>query len=502
MFLDTVTIDVASGEGGNGCVAWRKEKFVAFGGPAGGDGGNGGSVYIQSDPQIQTLVDFRYQRKYVANNGESGMYKNMHGKAAKDLTIYVPCGTLIKDVSLNAAIADLTEPGSRILVAKGGRGGRGNARFATARNKAPYYAEPGEGAVTRQLVLELKLIADVGLLGMPNAGKSTFISTVSAARPKIADYPFTTLTPNLGVVRKPNGDGVVLADIPGLIEGASQGIGLGHDFLRHVERTRLLLHLVDATACDGGTPLGNYQLIQAELARYSPWLAQKPQLLVLTKADGLLDEERDELVAQFQTELGADTPVFVISSVARQGVDELLHAMLTRLDTLPQQTGPLVPVIADPKAMENDDSEFEVEQYEPGEYHVYGKRLMRWLMITDTTQAASLRHLFNIMKVMGVMEALKKAGIEPGDTVYLGKQGFEYSPAGGIMTSRRSRRRGGPQGLPTLDQDGNLASEGLSAESILAMDWDEHEDDLSDEELALLMGAEMAEHAAKKHLAD
>jgi len=262
MFIDKVKINITSGAGGNGMVAWRREKYVDKGGPAGGDGGKGGAVFLMADSNLSTLLDFKYQTKFIAEEGEKGGIKNLHGKNGKDIYIKVPCGTIIKDSKSGKIIGDLTYSGQTLLLASGGRGGRGNARFATPVRRAPQFCEPGEPGINRELELELKLIADVGLLGMPNAGKSTLISVISAAKPKIADYPFTTLVPNLGIIKKPDGDGLVIADIPGLIEGASQGIGLGFEFLRHVERTRLLVHLLDMTEED---PINNYKIINKEL---------------------------------------------------------------------------------------------------------------------------------------------------------------------------------------------------------------------------------------------
>jgi GTPase len=249
-FVDHVRIVVESGAGGDGMVAWRREKYVAYGGPAGGDGGEGGDVYLEATDDLHTLLDFKYRSQFKAGDGDRGRPKNQHGKAGEDLIIKVPCGTVVYDTETNKPIADLTEVGAKALIASGGRGGRGNSRFASSRRQAPQFSEPGEPGIHREIDLELKLIADVGLIGLPNAGKSTLISVISAAKPKIADYPFTTLTPNLGVVRRPSGDGIVVADIPGLIEGASDGVGLGHDFLRHIERNRLLLHLVDIATTD------------------------------------------------------------------------------------------------------------------------------------------------------------------------------------------------------------------------------------------------------------
>ena len=295
-FIDKAKIKISSGKGGNGVVAWRREKFVDKGGPAGGDGGKGGSVYLIADEGLSTLLDFTYRSIFKADNGENGFKKSMYGKSAKDLYIKVPAGTIVKDLKTGNIIADLTKHEQTVLVAKGGRGGRGNTHFCTPQNRAPQYCEPGEPGIERELQLELKLLADVGLLGFPNAGKSTFISRVSAAKPKIADYPFTTIVPNLGVVRKSTGDGYVIADIPGLIEGASEGVGLGHDFLRHVERCRFLLHIIDGTE---ENPIKNYQIINAELAKYSEKLSHLYQIVAINKIDAIEPEKINELKQEF-----------------------------------------------------------------------------------------------------------------------------------------------------------------------------------------------------------
>ena len=298
-FIDKSKIRVVSGRGGNGMVAWRREKYVDKGGPAGGDGGRGGDVYLVADENMSTLMDFKHKSVFKAEAGENGGIKNMHGRCAKDLFIKVPVGTVVKDIKTGNIIADLTSHEQKVLVAKGGRGGRGNARFATAQKRAPQFCEPGEPPIERELFLELKLIADVGLLGMPNAGKSTLISRISSAKPKIADYPFTTLIPNLGVVRKRSGDGYVVADIPGLIEGASEGVGLGHDFLRHVERCRFLVHLIDSTE---DNPFENYKKINLELEKHSEHLANLYQIIALNKIDAIDESEKAELLEQFKKE--------------------------------------------------------------------------------------------------------------------------------------------------------------------------------------------------------
>ncbi|PLX89489.1 MAG: GTPase ObgE [Desulfuromonas sp.] len=329
-FVDQVKIDVKSGDGGRGCVSFRREKFVAFGGPNGGDGGKGGDVYFVVADDLSTLLDFRYLRHYKAQNGGHGLGKDMHGKNGESLELRVPPGTLVYDDETSELLADLTQAGTRILLLKGGQGGRGNARFATSTNRAPRHAQPGIPGECRTLRLELKLLADVGLVGLPNAGKSTLISAVSAAKPKVADYPFTTLVPNLGVVRYGGYKTLVMADIPGLIEGASEGHGLGTRFLRHVERTDFFLHLVDLSCMQEGNALDNFQLINNELRRYDSDLAQKPQMVVLTKIDiPEVRSEAEELKTHFES-LGY--PTLLISAVTGEGVKELIDIVGTALD--------------------------------------------------------------------------------------------------------------------------------------------------------------------------
>jgi GTP-binding protein len=297
-FIDQATIQVKAGQGGDGMVAFRREKYVPAGGPAGGNGGQGGSVMLKAAPNLQTLLDFRYAHIFKAEDGQRGGPKNLTGASGRDRLIEVPCGTVVYDAETGAVLGDLVEPGQTLCVAKGGKGGLGNKHFLSNRNRAPEHALPGLPGEERLLRLELKLLAEVGIIGLPNAGKSTLISVLSAARPKIADYPFTTLIPNLGVVRRPTGDGTVFADIPGLISGAHAGVGLGHDFLRHIERTRLLLHLIDATAAD---PIAAYETIQAELGAYGHGLDQRPQILALNKIDAADPQTVAETAAHLQT---------------------------------------------------------------------------------------------------------------------------------------------------------------------------------------------------------
>ncbi|MGB7412645.1 MAG: GTPase ObgE [Thermosynechococcaceae cyanobacterium] len=328
-FIDQAEIQVQGGKGGDGMVAFRREKYVPAGGPAGGNGGNGGAVILRADPNLQTLLDFRYAHIFAAQDGRKGGPKNLTGARGEDRVIEVPCGTAVYDAQSGALVGDLTVAAQTLTVAKGGKGGLGNKFFLSNRNRAPEHSLPGLLGEDFHLRLELKLLADVGIIGLPNAGKSTLIAVLSAARPKIADYPFTTLIPNLGVVPHPQGDGIVFADIPGLIAGAHEGTGLGHDFLRHVERTRLLIHLIDGTAED---PVQNYQTIQQELQAYDHDLAQRPQIVVLNKADALLPEQLGHTVEQVQQV--SSTPVLTISAVAKMGLEPLLNQVWSQLEVL------------------------------------------------------------------------------------------------------------------------------------------------------------------------
>ena len=412
-FLDKAKIRIVSGKGGNGMVAWRREKYVDKGGPAGGDGGRGGDIYLIADEHISTLMDFKHKSVYKANSGENGGIKGMHGAGADDLYIKVPLGTVVRDTKTGNVIGDLTEDGQTLLVAKGGRGGRGNARFATANRKAPQFCEPGEPGIERVLELELKLIADVGLLGMPNAGKSTFISAVSSAKPKIADYPFTTLVPNLGVVKKSDGGAYVIADIPGLIEGASEGVGLGHEFLRHVERCRFLLHIIDMTA---ENPLENYKIINNELAKHSERLKNLYQITVLNKADAVDETVREELKKEFQ-KISSD--VFVISAVTRENIQELLYFIDKKIDEIPKPEFE-IDVQEDTGAYDNDDSNFEVTKFAKDGFIVTGGKINRLAGVTDARNTEQVVRLQNILTSMGVFEELKKKGIKNGDTIIIG----------------------------------------------------------------------------------
>ena len=419
MFLDKAKIKVLSGKGGNGIVAWRREKYVDKGGPAGGNGGKGGDVYLVATEDLTTLMDFKFQSVFKAQSGENGYIKTQHVKCGKDCHIKVPVGTIVKDFETGKIIADLNQPDKTVMVAKGGRGGRGNACFATAQKRAPQFCEPGENGIERTLELELKLIADVGLLGMPNAGKSTFISAVSSAKPKIADYPFTTLVPHLGVVKKDNGDAYVIADIPGLIEGASDGIGLGHEFLRHVERCRFLVHIVDLTL---DNPVQNYLLINQELKKHSEQLANVYQIIALNKIDSVNEEIRAKYYNEFKK---YSDDVFLISAATHENLDEFMHFISKKVDEIPK---PLinVEVEEDDGAFDNDDSAYSIYKLDKRTYAVEGGKIFRLANVTDGTNTEQLYRFENILKSMGVFDALKASGIQEGDIVKIGHLEFEY----------------------------------------------------------------------------
>ena len=419
MFLDKTRIKILSGKGGNGIVAWRREKYVDKGGPAGGNGGKGGDIYLVATEDMTTLMDFKFQSVFKAENGENGYIKTQHGKCGKDLTIKVPVGTIVKDVATDKIIADLNTAGQTIMVAQGGRGGRGNACFATSQKRAPQFCEPGESGIERTLELELKLIADVGLLGMPNAGKSTLISSISSAKPKIADYPFTTLVPHLGVVKKDSGDGFVVADIPGLIEGASEGIGLGHEFLRHVERCRFLIHLVDITQ---ENPMKNYEIINEELKKHSEQLSKVYQLVALNKIDSLDEETRQNYYNEFKK---VANDVFLISAATRENLKDFLHFVSQKVDEIPKPVIE-VDVQEDDGAMDNDDSSYSVYKVDKHMYVVEGGKIFRLANVTDGRNTEQLYRFQNILKAMGVFDALKAAGVQEGDVVKIGHLEFDY----------------------------------------------------------------------------
>jgi GTP-binding protein len=416
-FVDIARIQVASGKGGDGAVAFRKEKFVPAGGPAGGDGGRGGSVIFVADSNLHTLLDFQYKRKFKAPEGDKGGQKNMYGKSGEDLLIAVPVGTLVRDADSGIVLADLVEAGERFVAAKGGRGGKGNSHFATATRKTPHYAQPGEPGMTLELTLELKLIADVGLAGLPNAGKSSLLACASAARPKIADYPFTTLSPNLGVVSFGPGESFVMADIPGLIAGASEGAGLGHEFLRHIERNRLLLHLVDASSDD---PLADFRIVEHELEAYGIDPKTKPRIAVINKID-LIDEDRlQELLTQFKKDV--PLPVYAISTATREGVQELLSAVREKLATIPvSERKEAVGMI------EKEEGPIFTITIEKGKtFEVHSQKLESILNVTAISNTQALNRFHGILENMGVIEKLRKMGCEEGDVVRIGALEFDF----------------------------------------------------------------------------
>jgi len=427
MFYDHTKIFVKAGDGGNGSIHFRREKFAPFGGPDGGDGGRGGSVYIQATNDLNTLVDYRYRQHFKATPGEAGARQKMHGASGEDITLKVPCGTIIRDADSGELIADLVEAGQNVMVARGGRGGLGNVHFATATRQAPREAQNGEPGEERWLMLELRLIADVGLVGYPNAGKSTLLSVVTAARPKIADYPFTTLSPNLGVVsvgQPGSGDefGFVLADIPGLIEGAAQGVGLGHEFLCHVQRTRLLLHILDGASLERD-PWQDFLAINKELHEYDEHLATRPQIIVFNKMD--LSEAQERWPALKAKAEKQGYSAFAISAAAHQGTDELMAFAAKRLldiqrDEEERAAAQAVPDMDGPVLRPQPADAFTITRVE-GVYVVRGKRVERTVGMTNQDSEESMDHLQVTLSKMGVTKALEEAGVKVGDRVRFGK---------------------------------------------------------------------------------
>ncbi len=423
MFYDYAKVHIKSGDGGNGIVAFRREKFVPLGGPSGGDGGRGADVILRGDSGLSTLMDFKYKQHYKAGRGENGQNKNRHGAWAEPLVLRVPLGTIIRNAETGNLLGDIVEHGQELIIAKGGRGGRGNARFATQTTPAPYIAEKGEPGQELWITMELKLLADVGLIGLPNAGKSTLISKVSAATPKIADYPFTTLTPNLGVVDLGDGEGFVIADLPGLVEGAADGIGLGHRFLRHAERTRLLLHLVEMQPADGSDPYDNYLMINKELELFRPELAQKKQLVVASKMDYA---DSKQALADFKAQLGADAEVLPICSLTGEGLKELIYKTNELLSQIPK---PAV-VEAAPEIKETvvrAEDRFKISRDTDGAFLVSGPDVIKLVSMTDLDNEDTVARLQRIFIKMGLEDALREAGIKPGDLVRIGKDEFEYA---------------------------------------------------------------------------
>ena len=413
MFTDYTKIIVKAGNGGNGAISFRREKYVAAGGPDGGDGGNGGSIYFQVDKDKNTLIDFRYNKKFKAKNGENGSGSHCNGKYGEDLYIKVPIGTVVKDAETNKVVADLSKPDQVELILQGGKGGRGNSHFATATRQAPRFAEDGEEGEEKELILELKLLADVGLLGFPNVGKSTFLSKVTDARPKIANYHFTTLEPNLGVVKTKDGDGFVIADIPGIIEGASEGVGLGIQFLRHIERTRLLLHFIDVSGQEGRDPVEDYYTINKELAKYSDKLVKRKQILVATKIDSM---QNDTNLKKLQVLAKKEKlELYKISSVTGEGVQELIDHVTEELKTLPKEE--LVEV-QDKVVYTLQDKGQEWEAYKKdGIFYVKGKAVDKLMGRINIEDNESMYYFQKCLKNMGIEAKLKELGICEGDTV-------------------------------------------------------------------------------------
>jgi GTPase len=427
MFVDQTKIYVKGGDGGNGMVAFRREKYVPMGGPAGGDGGKGANVVFEVNEGLRTLMDFRYQRHWKAPRGEHGMSKNQHGKNAKDMIVKVPPGTVVMDAETKEVIADLVENGQRAVIAKGGRGGRGNSRFATPSNPAPELAENGEPGQERDVILELKLLADVGLVGFPSVGKSTLLSVVSSAKPKIAEYHFTTIVPNLGMVETEDNRSFVMADLPGLIEGASEGVGLGHQFLRHIERTRVIVHVIDMAAIEGRDPYEDYLTINKELEEYNLRLTERPQIIVANKMDM---PEAEENLQKFKERLEEDFPIFPISALSRKGLRELLFAIADKIEQTPEfpleheeeDTGVnrvLYKHEADPEA-------FYITREPDGSFVISGEKVEKLFKMTNFQTEESVRRFSRQLRGLGVDDALRQKGAKDGDTVKLLEFEFEF----------------------------------------------------------------------------
>ena len=425
MFIDQVKIKITAGDGGNGAVAFRREKYIANGGPAGGDGGNGGSVVFEANEGLSTLLDLRYNRVLNAKNGENGMAKGCHGKNSDDLIVKVPVGTIVYDANTNLIIADLTENGQRAVIAKGGRGGRGNIHFATPRNTAPELAENGELGQKREIRVELKVLADVGLVGFPSVGKSTLISVVSACKPKIAAYHFTTLVPNLGMVGVPDGRSFVMADLPGLIEGAASGAGLGHQFLRHIERTRVILHVIDMSGMEGRDPYEDYVTINNELGQYRYKLLERPQIIVANKMD---NPDAEENLRIFKEKVGDDVTIVEISAATRQGIDQLLYKTADLLENTPQ-----FPLYDEEEVEQSvmykfapEEEKFHISRGDDGVYVVSGGHVEKIFHQTDFNREASVMRFSRQLRHLGIDQALRDLGVQDGDVVRILNFEFEF----------------------------------------------------------------------------
>jgi GTP-binding protein len=422
MFVDYAKIIIESGKGGDGAATFRREKYVAAGGPDGGDGGKGGDIYFEVDPDSNTLIDFRFTKKFKAKNGENGSGNRCFGKSGEDLTVKVPKGTIVKDAETGKVIVDMSEDGQRELILKGGRGGKGNVHFATSTRQAPHFAIDGEKGKLKEVILELKLLADVGLIGFPNVGKSTILSRVTAATPKIADYHFTTIDPNLGVVKTEHGDSFVLADIPGIIEGASDGVGLGIQFLRHVERTRLLLHVIDVAGTEGRNPVEDFNKINEELKKYSEKLAGRKQIIVANKIDSMQDENNYKELEKLAKNNGLE--IFKISAVTGEGLNELFNYVAEIIKTLPKED------IVEPEermiyTLEEEEDPFTVIRNN-NEFTVEGPAIDRLMARVNTEDNESFAYLQRMLKKLGIDDALKAKGVKEGDTVNILDWVFEW----------------------------------------------------------------------------
>ncbi|WP_449024482.1 GTPase ObgE [Peptostreptococcus stomatis] len=424
MFIDKARIFVKAGNGGNGAVSFRREKYVPAGGPDGGDGGRGANIIMVADTGLRTLMDFKYKKKYSAQHGEDGSKKKRAGKNGGDLILSVPEGTVIRDEKTGLIIADLKKAGDKAVVARGGYGGKGNQHFANAVRQAPAFAKSGTDGQERWITLELKMIADVGLLGFPNVGKSTFLSVVTSAKPKIANYHFTTLTPNLGVVQTRHGESFVIADIPGIIEGAADGVGLGHDFLRHVERTKVLVHIVDISGIEGRDPIDDFEKINEELRLYNEKLASRPQILVANKSDLLFDETIYENFKKTMEEKGYE--VFKMSAVTRDGVDQVIDRVSQLLNEVEDVELVSQEEMYRPELDVDDEGGLKVEIDEDGIYVVTGKELRRIMYSVNFDDMESLQFFQAQMESKGVFDMLRQAGIEDGDTVKIYELEFEF----------------------------------------------------------------------------
>ncbi|CAM3970866.1 GTPase ObgE [Alkalicoccus chagannorensis] len=424
MFVDKVNIFIKAGDGGNGMVAFRREKYVPNGGPAGGDGGKGADVTFQVDEGLRTLMDFRYQRHFKAPHGEHGMPKKMHGKSHKGMIVMVPPGTTLLDKTTGEVIADLTEHGQQAVAARGGRGGRGNARFATPSNPTPEIAENGEPGQEKELTLELKVLADAGLVGFPSVGKSTLLSVVSAAKPKIGDYHFTTIAPNLGVVETEDRRSFVMADLPGLIEGAHSGVGLGHQFLRHIERTRVIIHVIDMSGMEGRDPYEDYMTINKELEEYNMRLQERPQLVVANKMDLPDAEAHLEL---FREQVGSDVTIFPVSAVTKDGLQALLRAAADTIESTPEF--PLYEEDTDQRVVykyTKKDDPFVVERESDGSFTISGHEIETQFKMTNFDRHDSVQRFSRRMRKMGIDDRLRELGAVDGDTVRILEYEFEF----------------------------------------------------------------------------